>query len=671
MRYIGIIIIFVFIVGGFVSAEELKTLPITKVILYKHGVGYFERSGKVKDNEVINLTFKKEEMPDVLKSIVAIDLSGGKISEIEYDSTKPLDKVLSGFSVDLLGDSNILSLLNQIKGAPVDIMVGKELISGTFLGLREKEIYHNDVVVKQDIIDITNDKGILQSFLLDDIKEITLKEPQLQKEVQDCLNTIFQYRRKELKRLSIIAEGKGERDVVTGYVVETPVWKTSYRVVISKDKKPFFEGWAIVDNVTDNDWNNISLSLVAGLPVSFIQDLYTPHYRKRPVVELEKEAAVAPITPEEVMYEAEGIAEEKMLYKAKGLGAMPQALVRKPMALGLRETQEIKTIAQEVGDLFEYTINYPISILRNRSALLPITGGETEGERVSLYNESTRADNPMSSVRIKNTTGLTLEGGPVTVYEENSYSGEAIMDTLKPDEKSFIAYAVDLGVKVGTSRGSERRNVHHVSIIKGTLYAYYKEIDIKKYTIANKTKNPKKVIIEHPFRKYWKLVEPQKPLEQTENYYRFSVDAEPQKTQEFTVKEENVFYESYVLTNLTPEDIEVFISKNYISPEIRKTFNKIVELKTKISQLNNEISRKEERRSSIFEDQERIRENIKALKDTPAEKKLAEEYVNRLSIQEEELETLQKEVEQLKQEKEKQQKELDGIITKISFEKDV
>lgn len=670
MRYLGFVIIFVFLASSFVFAEETKTLPITKVILYKHGVGYFERSGKVKDNEVINLIFNKDEMPDVLKSIVAIDLGGGRISEVEYDSTKPLDKVLSGFSIDLSGDSNILSLLNQIKGAPVDIAVGKELISGTFIGLREKETYRDDVVVKQDVIDISNERGMLLSFLLDDIKEITLKEPQLQKEVQDCLNTIFQYRRKELKRLSIVAEGKGERDVIIGYVVETPVWKTSYRVVITKDKKPFFSGWAIVDNVTDSDWNNISLSLIAGLPVSFIHDLYTPHYRKRPVIELEKEESVTPVVPEEALYEAEESVREKMMFKAEGLGAAP-APVRKPMAAGLRETQEIRTITQEVGDLFEYTINYPVSILRNRSALLPIVGGETEGERVSLYNELTRADNPMSAVWIKNTTGLTLSGGPVTVYEENSYSGEAMMNTLKPDEKSFITYAVDLGVKVSTSRGSERQNVHHVSIIKGALYAYYKEIDIKKYTITNKTKNPKKIIVEHPFRKEWKLTEPQKPLEQTENYYRFSVDVEPQKTAEFTVKEENVYYESYVLSNLTPEDIEIFMSKSYISPDIRKAFNKIVELKVKINQLDNEISKKEEKRDSISEDQVRIRENIKALKDTPAEKKLAEEYVNKLSVQEGELEDLQKEIEQLQQEKEKYEKELDEILIKLSFEKDV
>lgn len=662
MRYLGIVLV---IISSIVYAEESATLPITKVILYKHGVGYFERSGKVKDNEVINLTFKKEEMPDVLKSIVAMDLGEGDISLVEYDSIKPLDKVLSGFSINLSGEANIISLLNQIKGAPIEIKVGTEVITGTFLGLRKREIYHDDTVIEQDILDLTNEDGVLKSFLLDDIKEITIKEPQLQKEVQDCLNTIFQYRAKELKRISIVATGKGEREVVIGYIVETPVWKTSYRVVVTKDEKPFFQGWAIVDNVSDEDWSNISLSLVSGLPVSFIQDLYTPHYRKRPVIELEKDEIPAPVVAEEALYEMEGrggfVEELAVSMEAK----------RMPMAAGLKKTQEVSTITQEVGDLFEYKIDYPVSILRNRSALIPIVGTDIEGERVSLYNESTRPFNPMSAVWLKNITGLTLEVGPITVYEDESYAGEAIMNTVKPDEKFFITYAVDLGVKVSTSRDSERRNVHHVSIIDGTLYAYYKEIDIKKYTITNKTVHPKKVIIEHPFRSGWKLVEPQRPLEETENYYRFGVDLEPQKTSEFIVREENVFYEIYVLTNLTPEDILVLIDKNYVSPEVKDVFNKIIELKRRIIQLNKGISEKEKHRQEIFKDQERIRENLKALKDTPAEKKLAEDYVNKLTMQEGELKTIQQEIETLKTEKEKYQRELDDVITEVSFEKDI
>lgn len=667
MRYVGISLILVFIICGLVFAEESITLPITKIILYKHGVGYFERSGSVKNDAVIGLTFKKEEMPDVLKSLIAIDLGGGKISEVEYDSTKPLSKILEGYSIDLSGENNIISLLSQIKGAPIEIKVGSETISGILLGLREKEILKNDLVIKQDVIDITNEKGEIKSFVLDDIKEILLKEPQLQKEIQGCLNTIFQYGKKELKRLSVIATGKGERNVLVGYIVETPIWKTSYRIVITKDKKLYLEGWAIVDNVSSEDWNNISLSLVSGLPVSFIQDLYTPKYKKRPVIELEKEEPAKPVISEEAFYEEarELKAEKEMLFK--GMGAAPGV----PLAEGMRETREIKTITQEVGDLFKYIIDYPVSILQNHSALIPIVGREIEGDRVSLYNEETRANNPMSSVWLRNITGLTLEGGPITIYEDDAYSGEAIINTLKPDEKAFITYAVDLGVKVSTLRDSERRNVHHVSILNGTLYAYYKENDIKKYTITNKTPYQKNIIIEHPFRSDWKLVEPQKPIEETENYYRFSVNAEPQKTTEFIVKEENVFYETYILTDLTPGDLEIFISGNYISPEVRDVFNKIVKLKAKVVELEKEISDREERRDSIFEDQERIRENLKALKDTPAERKLAEEYVNRLTKQEGELQNIQGEIEKLEKEKEQYEQEMDEIITKLSFEKDI
>jgi len=659
------------------SSEENVSLPITKVTLYKHGVGYFERSGKVNGDCRISFTFKKGEMPDVLKSFTAIDNNGGKISEVVYDSTVNLEKILEGYPIDLSRESDILSILKQIKGVPIEIKLGSEVIEGEFLGLREKESVLNEVVLKENIIDILGNNGTVRSVKFEEIKELSIKEEETKSDIQSCIETIFQCGKRELKNLSVNARGEGEREVLVGYVVETPVWKTSYRAVITKDKKPYMQCWAIVDNVSSDDWNNISLSLVSGMPVSFIQDLYTPQYKQRPVIAEERESANVAMMAEEGICEAEPMdydgsmrKDEEYRDEKKALRLMAPAPA-KGLASGFEMSQQVRTVAQAAGDLFEYNIDMPISIMRNKSAMVPIVSSEFEGERVSLYNEANRPDNPYSSLWLKNTSGLTLEGGPVTVYEDEVYAGEAVLKTLKPDEKTFVSYAVDLGVGVSISKDSERKKVHHVSIKHGTLYAYYKEIDIKKYVLNNKSKDKKKIVIEHPIRSGWQLLEPKEAGEKTENYYRFTVESDPQKATEFVVKEESVFNETYVLTNITTDDIVVFVSNNYISDQLKALFEKIVELKSEINKRQVQVKQVENKKESFFKDQERIRENMKSLKDTPAERKLAEQYVEKLTAQESEIKDMDAQLEILRNEISKFNKELNGLINTADFEKDV
>ncbi len=72
-------------------------LPIREVILYKHGVGFFERSGDLKPGETARLDFKADDMNDVLKSLTITDRSGGKIDGVRYDASESPDKRLADF----------------------------------------------------------------------------------------------------------------------------------------------------------------------------------------------------------------------------------------------------------------------------------------------------------------------------------------------------------------------------------------------------------------------------------------------------------------------------------------------------------------------------------------------------------------------------------------------
>ncbi|MFC1667865.1 hypothetical protein ACFL1T_00595 [Chlamydiota bacterium] len=670
MRYFIGSIVCIIISLSVLHASESKEVPVTKIILYKHGVGYFEHTGVVHDNEVIRLSFSSDQMNDILKSLVVLDKGGGTISEIQYDSKKPLEKLLEHYPFDLTRKRNLITLLSQIEGVKLTVFTGAESQSGMLLGMRKTSTSVDAGIIERRIIDLMTNEGDLKSYTLNDIKKIEIEDNELKEDIKEYLTVLLRYSKNEKKRVSISARGKGKRDIVIGYVLETPVWKTSYRLVIEKGAKFFFQGWAIIDNVQDENWENVSLSLVSGLPISFIQDLYNPYYKERPTISLQKEEAVVPFASKPGRIGGYALMEEDAAVMTMTARA-PQLdkRVRKSLIRNMQASQEINTLSQEYGDLFEYRIPHPVSIEKNKSATVPIVTGYFEGERISLYNESKREKNPFSSVWITNSTDLTLEGGAITVFEEGVYGGEAIMDTLKPQQKSFISFAVDLGVLVNTKRKSQKRSVHQVIIEKGTLYARYMQEDIKAYIITNNSSDDKTIIVEHPIRHGWKLIEPDTVLEETDTHYRFRVEVSANKSKDFFVKEERMYYENYILTNISEKDIRIFVSKNFISNDLKNTFEKLLLLKRENESIRTKIVDVRDKIDAIFKDQQRIRDNLRALKSTPGEKKLAESYVARLNNQEETLKQLRDTLEKLLKKQIKNKREMNDIISGLQFSK--
>ena len=284
-------------------------------------------------------------------------------------------------------------------------------------------------------------------------------------------------RRRDAKTISITSDGASPREIVVSYTVAAPIWKTTYRVVLDTEGKPFFQGWAIVDNVGEEDWSDVQLSLVSGTPVSFIQPIQQPLYRYRPVIPIPEDLNLAPQVYEPSVGESYeraggvpggvaggvpggvpgGVVGGIGSGRGAGTGPAPPPMLPDAPVTSLSdafrsEDVGVKTAAKgsEVGDLFEYKIEQPVTVRRNVSALIPILQADMEGERVSIYNEAARKDRPMGGLRLKNTSSLTLEGGSLTVIDGDAYAGEALIERLKPGEERFISFALDLGTLVTT-----------------------------------------------------------------------------------------------------------------------------------------------------------------------------------------------------------------------------
>jgi len=293
-----------------------------------------------------------------------------------------------------------------------------------------------------------------------------------------------------------------------------------------------------------------------------------------------------------------------------------------------------------------------------------------DGERVSIYNEATRRDRPMGGMLLKNTSSLTLEDGSMTIIDGDAYAGEALMERIKPGEQRLISFALDLGTLVTARLKEDRTPTFQVRVINGVFQAHYHQTTKKVYTLTNQTDKPRVVVIEHPVRAYWKLTDDtQKPDGTTARFYRFRVSLKPHESIELPVTERREVMDSYALTNFTRPQLELFVARNYIDSQTQVVLEKILGIKGRIATTQSQLLAIQNESSEITQDQQRLRENIKALTSTVEAKQLISRYVNKADTQESRLEQLEKDRRSLVDEQSRLQVELDSAIRGLALDR--
>jgi hypothetical protein len=324
--------------------------------------------------------------------------------------------------------------------------------------------------------------------------------------------------------------------------------------------------------------------------------------------------------------------------------------------------------AQELGDLFEYKLKDPITIRKNSSALLPIVQSSIDAEKVSVWNERAGLAKPQRALWLTNTSGLTLDGGSFSVLEQDTFAGEGIFDPIRPAEKRLVSYATDLALNVRSANNSERDQVTRVHIEKGSMTQVRELRERKTYTFRNEDTSARSVIVEHPFRLGYQLRGDAKPAETTAEWMRFRLPVASKQTAELVVEEARTLQSSFALNNVTSEQIALFVQQKSIDKSIEDALKKIVAQKSVVSSLEAQKSDRDDETTKIFDDQQRLRENMKALKGSAEEKVLLQRYTRQLNDQEDRLEALKKEIKDLDAKVDAAQEELDKMIAGLSFD---
>jgi hypothetical protein len=659
----------------------MTKLKVKKVIIFKHGVSYYILEGNVKGSNTLELEFKIDEMDDVLKSLFVIDTSEkGYISSISYDAALDTMQLLKSIMLDIPDVDSFSSLVTQIKGAPVKLSIaaGKSL-NGTIMGIETSEKIVKNEVVKEKFLVLLQDDNFIVKIAFPEIKNLEILNEDLKKDLKFFLDTVITGKKKDSKKIIINCESGGmdqiEREIFVSYIRESPIWKTSYRLIMSKEQeqqnKCLLSGWCMVENTTNQDWEEIELSLVAGMPVSFKYDFYKPIFIQRPVIHPPKVLSAHPTEIEEGVDKerfrdfAKAAEPRAEMVRAKKMRAPPapsaapsggarfQAIMGSLDDATLEEKvkAQTKTRTKDLGELFEYNISNPVTIKRKQSALVPILTEAIKARRILLFNMNEYDKNPNACLEITNNTDLILERGPVTIIYDDNLAGEAIIPFLNKNDTRLLNYAVEQAVLINWEQKSEDLSVHKVKFGSGYSYEYYYSDLYTEYKIKNKTEQDKILYLDHPKKTGFKFIEPPLKPEETENFWRFKLTLEPGDAINFKLKERKENYSSNYIWNWSRDTLldrtTFYLKHKFIDEKLEKELKEIAELIGKSRDLKDKRTKLNEERNTMTDEQARLRENIAVLGDDTQSLTLKERYVNKLTLQENRFEEITSELDQL------------------------
>jgi hypothetical protein len=670
-------------------------LPVKRVVLYKNGIGYFEHTARVRGTQDLNIDFTTGQLNDVLKSLTVVDLGEGHIASVRYNSIAPLDERLRSLRLPFGEQVNSVEYLQALRGAHVDVRSGAGPVAGRLLSV-EKERKQNG---KGDYVDVTTfalvtDSGEMRSFELCPATSVRIAERDLSDEVGRYLNLVGTARARDSRRMTISATGSGEREVFVSYISEVPVWKSTYRIILpdKPGEKPLLQGWAIVDNTVGEDWKDVQLSLVAGAPQSFIQDISQPYYTRRPVVAPPEALMLSPQTHEAAMntplpgppppplaggltglqgvvkdpsgavmsgaqvtirneetgssqtattdangtyrfyniqagssalfVNAPGFKRFNLTNVYLGIGRMNE--INATLEIGasasvevtaqsvmlntetasvsaLASGQRVEAESKDVGDYFEYNIRQKITISKNQSALVPILNSAVEVEKVSLWNEEDKE--VRRALWLKNTSGLTVDSGTFNILESDTFAGEGVLDTLHPGERRLISYAADPAVHMKVTREDGEKPVSHLRIAKGVMVLTHEESDTHEYIVHNADKTPRQIVIEHPARDGWKLVDGgPKPEETTVSFLRFRLNVAPGATEHLTVTECHPDDAQFEIDDFDDKKLALLVESKSLTPDALQAIRKVLDQKNIVDQFETEIASRQHEIDAIGKD---------------------------------------------------------------------
>jgi hypothetical protein len=679
----------------------------------------------VSGDEAVTIDLTSAQLDDVLQSLTAIDLNGGRITGASYNSTTPLDQQLRALPLSLGEEPTQQDLYNSLRGARVEVTGTGGGFSGRILSLEARTVpaVNDDSKggTERRFLTVVADTGTTRTLELTSGTTVRLLDTTLRGDLNTYLELLDRNRTEGVRHLTLTDRGTGARDLRVSFLSEVPVWKSTYRILFTDGAKATgadspnqaetatLQGFSVVDNTTGEDWKNVQLSLIAGSPQSFLQPLAQPIYARRPEVPIAQDTQLTPQTHAsavEVLSEngaprvagvagmsgmgmGSGVAGGVMggigtgaganiggrTYRVGGgapsrIGASQGVILNSAAPMIPYETVAAKSIAPNTmtaafDDFFAYNLTDPVTIPRNGSALVPILQTKIQSERVTLWSPS--EPTPLRALWITNTSDLTVDRGSFSIVENGAFGGEGLLETIHPGERRLLSYAADQAVRVAVDHRNDSRRVTIIAVSKGVLRATSAEVAEVEYRVHNAAPDARMVIVEQPRRAGWDLDSDPKPDETTPTAYRFRVATAPKETVRLHIGERHTFEQHFRLVDSTGQQLTVFLQNAKASAAVMQELEPLFAAKRAVAALDSQIGDKQNAINQLVEDQKRVRDNLGALKGSTEERLLAKRYTAELNTQEDTLATLRRDLTTLQQQRQTAEAELNNRIESLTL----
>lgn len=625
----------------------MTDLPVREIVLYKHGVGFFQREGKTSD-EKVSLTFREDEINDVLKSLAVFDRAGGQVLGIHYQTPMDRDARLADSSIRLSNTASLCDLLSSLRGRRVELELANDIVRGRVIGLDTE----NEERLDRSVVSIAAENdGKVRVFRLKTLLGVRILDDRADHDLHYFLDTSM---REDLRRRVTVRLSPGKHKLVVYYVAPSPTWRVSYRLVAETAEdgdggRALLQGWGLFDNRLDEDLEDVRVTLVAGQPISFIYDLYASRIPERPTVEDEARIVAGPVE-----FKAKRADRRMATAAGPALGMVaPAPMMEAPVEVFARERADdtwvriddmeetVSPVAegQESGEFFRYEVTTPVSVKRGESALVPIIGAEIAYSKELLYNGAKLPHHPVASLRFANSTGLTLERGPVTVIEDGGYRGEAVVPFTRADTEVYLAYAVELGVRV-VERVEHRTEMAGLNIQAKYLIINEYQVQTVAYTLDNATERDLTITLEAPIRTGYELFETPLPDVETIAERRWHVPVPAHSNAEFVRRERRLTRRHEEVRDLTYQRLQRYMEDRWLD---QATFDLLAGLLDNLAFIENAHAEQEEisaERKSIYDRQGQLRKNLTTLKPAGEEGPLRMRMLRQLEASEDRLEEI-------------------------------
>ncbi|MBF0449130.1 MAG: hypothetical protein HQL67_13130 [Magnetococcales bacterium] len=425
-----------------------------------------------------------------------------------------------------------------------------------------------------------------------------------------------------------------------------------------------------MENQTDNDWQDIRLSLVSGRPISFVQDLYTPRYVQRPVIQTQDQAAVEPqphlggvrtvarrgLQKKSASLEMTAFAQAEMSDRFEDEKGWEQQ--------SLNPAIQAAAKAESAGELFNFTVD-GVTLPRRRGAMIAFISQSIDMEKVSLYNQSSLGDHPFNGVWLSNNTDINLPSGPVTVFAGGVYGGDALLDNLPAGERRLLSYGVDQDVAVVTESAPTHSQISSGRIVNGVLTFTRKYRATQTFDFDNRGSDKKNLIVEYPKRKGWKVAGLVQPFESTNQWHRFRVELGAKGQSQLTVDEEKVQLSQVFLVRHGLSQLLSYAKEGAFSNSVRQGLNKAAELQGQIEKIRQQKNRAQQQIHELTREQERIRANLKTV---DGKSRFYARMMNKMSDKETLLEEKQQQIQKLDSQMDQGQKALEHYLENLVLE---